>query len=228
MQNTGKWGNIPSFFEPVLLFFLFFIPAILSQQADTVNPGIFNSYSFNLYSILTLIPRIVILLYLLFLRKVTFQNYGIIPFKPKYLLKSLLYLVILLLSVTIITLLLNVLHALSGIEFQSIPWKLTNYSVIPLIAISFFCTGYWEELFFRCYLITEFKKMGASSGTALLISSAAFASGHIYQGFSGFLITLVLGTVLGLLFLRKPNIHTIAVAHGAYNLGVMIMSIFIN
>ncbi|MDR3162117.1 MAG: CPBP family intramembrane metalloprotease [Spirochaetaceae bacterium] len=92
-----------------------------------------------------------------------------------------------------------------------------------LTAVSSLTTGYLEESYFRFYLLTRLTQGGIPPRRALLISTALFALCHIYEGFPGVLNALLAGLFLAGLFLKKPSLHSLAWAHGAYNMTVYLV-----
>jgi membrane protease YdiL (CAAX protease family) len=93
-----------------------------------------------------------------------------------------------------------------------------------LTAASSLAAGYLEESYFRFYLLTRLTcrdgRRGVRPGKALFISAALFTLCHIYEGIPGALNALLAGIFLGWLFLKKPSLHGLAWAHGAYNVAV--------
>jgi membrane protease YdiL (CAAX protease family) len=107
---------------------------------------------------------------------------------------------------------------------QDFRWSYNRYAILPLVVAACFATAYFEELFFRCYLPGELLRHGTSIIAASLAATLLFASGHLYQGFAGFTVAFVLGLYLSWARMKAGNIHAPALAHGFYNLGVLILS----
>lgn len=71
-----------------------------------------------------------------------------------------------------------------------------------------------EEITFRGYLITRLALLtGNRRWIGVLISSVAFASGHLYQGFGGFLLIFVYGLMFSALFLATRSLYPGIIAH---------------
>ena len=85
--------------------------------------------------------------------------------------------------------------------------------------------GVREEFYFRSYLLGRMGELGLPVPVAAIISTLLFSLGHLYEGVLGFAIAAVLGTILCIAYLRKPNLHVIAIAHGMYNAIVLCLSI---
>jgi membrane protease YdiL (CAAX protease family) len=79
-------------------------------------------------------------------------------------------------------------------------------------------TGYFEEGFFRLYLLTRFRETGISAARGICISTLLFALCHVYEGPGGVLNAALAGIVLSLVFTREGSLHGLAWAHGAYNI----------
>ncbi|MCK5153666.1 MAG: CPBP family intramembrane metalloprotease [Spirochaetales bacterium] len=210
--------------EPIILFMVFFLPGFLSQS-QIVDGTVFNSVWFNMIYLITVIPQILLVLYLIEKKPAEkIHLYGLGKIEHKDLLFSLLYfagIMIIILGTGIISFLISSLGNGSGSEIPL--WQFDNKSIIPLILVTCMATGYSEELFFRSYLISEFHSPGREkyviAGTSLV-----FALGHVYQGFAGFLGTFAIGIFLAAIFIKNRKIHTIAIAHGLYNFTVLMIS----
>ncbi len=210
--------------EPIILFMVFFLPGFLSQSR-VFDGTVFNSAWFNIIYLITVIPQILLVLYLIEKKSPEkIDLYGIVKIKYKDLMYSLLYfagIMIIILGTGILTFLISSLGYETG---QEIPlWEFNNKKLIPLIFLTCMATGYSEELFFRSYLLSEFHLPGKEkfiiAGTSFI-----FAMGHLYQGLPAFIGTFSIGIFLASIFIKKRNIHTIAIAHGLYNFTVLMIS----
>jgi membrane protease YdiL (CAAX protease family) len=95
---------------------------------------------------------------------------------------------------------------------------------LPLLIL--FTSGviaYFEELFFRVYLVGQFSDSPRGSHLAVLVSSLLFAGGHLYQGLIGGIGTFFIGLLLGYRYLRCRNWHEISIAHALYNFTVLLL-----
>lgn len=223
-HEIGKKNAFGDIKEPVILFMVFFLPGFISQT-QVVDGSIFNSVWFNIIYIITVIPQILLILYLIEKKpEDKIYLYGISKIKKTDLVYSLLYFVGIMIIIigtgTISTIITDFGYA----SYTEPPlWKFDNKEIIPLIFLTCMATGYSEELFFRSYLLTEFHLPGKEI-YAVIGSSLLFALGHIYQGLPGFLGTFAIGIFLASIFVRKRKLHTIAIAHGLYNFAVLIIS----
>ncbi|MDH4271597.1 MAG: CPBP family intramembrane metalloprotease, partial [Candidatus Aminicenantes bacterium] len=87
------------------------------------------------------------------------------------------------------------------------------------IFIALFKGGFSEELW-RVFILTRFEKALGRPGLvlALVLSSAAFGVGHLYQGVSGMISIGLIGFLYALVYLRKRLMLEAVFAHAAFNL----------
>ncbi len=210
--------------EPIILFMVFFLPGFLSQS-QVVDGTVFNSAWFNIMYLITVIPQIMLVLYLIEKKPVTkIQLYGINRIKPKDMLYGLIYFTGIMIIVLITGIISFIIMDLGyGASTNTPLWQFDNLTLIPLIFITCIATGYSEELFFRSYLLSEFDSP-ENKKQIIIGTSFIFAVGHVYQGFAGFLGTFAIGIFLASIFMRKRRLHSIAIAHGLYNFTVLMIS----
>jgi membrane protease YdiL (CAAX protease family) len=85
--------------------------------------------------------------------------------------------------------------------------------LVPATLIAAFA----EELAMRAYLIPRLRELGLNAVSALLISSALFASYHLYQGAASTAYIFLIGLVLGGVFLLSRRVWPITIAHTLQN-----------
>ena len=223
-HKIGKKKNFKTIKEPIILFMVFFLPGFIGQS-QVIDGSIFNSAWFNMMYIITVIPQILLILYLIEKKPASqMPLYGLGRIKMTDLIYSLLYFAGIMALILAIGFILSIIADSGGHAGIELPvWQFNNWKLVPLIFITCITTGYSEELFFRSYLLTEFhipgKELYVITGASLI-----FALGHIYQGLPGFLGTFAIGMFLAYVFVRKRRLHTIAIAHGLYNFTVLIIS----
>ena len=83
-----------------------------------------------------------------------------------------------------------------------------------------FCAGFGEELAYRGYAIPAAIVAGASVPVALVLTSAAFAVLHSYQGALGVVRTGVVGVIMGMVFLHTGSLWPPILAHVLIDLAV--------
>jgi membrane protease YdiL (CAAX protease family) len=93
-----------------------------------------------------------------------------------------------------------------------------------VMILSCLSTGYLEESYFRLYLFTRFKEGGIGPVKGMIVSSILFALCHIYEGPLGALNAFLAGLLLFFIFIRRQAIHSLAWAHGGYNVFVYVMA----
>jgi len=93
---------------------------------------------------------------------------------------------------------------------------------VTLSALFALAVAYREELFYRLYIIGSLRGRGASAVAAVLVSTLLFAAGHSWQGLPGIVSALLVGAALGTAAVRGCRLHALALAHAAYNFGVLL------
>lgn len=71
----------------------------------------------------------------------------------------------------------------------------------------------FEEMLFRGFFLTRLRGLVGSWPAAVLIGSVLFALPHLYQGMIAVCVILVLGIVLGLMFVIRRSLVPVIVAH---------------
>ena len=82
------------------------------------------------------------------------------------------------------------------------------------------CAGLGEELAYRGYAIPSVIVAGGSAPAALILTSAAFAVLHSYQGVLGVVRTGVVGVIMGAVFLHTGSVWPPILAHVLIDLAV--------
>ncbi len=213
------------FAEAVLLFSVFFLPGYFQQGAGFDLAAMLNP-SFHLFTMLFSLPQMLLLLYILRLRNgPDLGLYGIGSLRRISIFQILLSLV----SIFGITLFLGIVQQIvrrSGALLGSTGIEITpNFyatiasrpSILIFISITCLLIGYFEELFFRVYLISEFASTRRTAILTVLLGSVLFAAGHAYQGIIPAAATFFIGVLLGYRFLARRSWHEIALAHALYN-----------
>lgn len=217
-------GGLLMRIEPLLVFLVFYLPGYLSESQH-LSGRAFNNVAFNLTYLVNALPRIALLLYIIVIRSrsgappaAELQRYGIARLKGR----DIAWVVMTLLTIELLIIPLSLLggllarHGLAS-TINPVHWKLTNPLIIPLVFVTSMTAGYSEELYFRSYLLTILPDSGIPTGAAVVASTVLFSLGHLYEGALGVVGTLLIGSLLALVFLRRRNIHVIALAHGLYN-----------
>ena len=83
----------------------------------------------------------------------------------------------------------------------------------PVLILSAFQNGLYEEVLVTGYLLTRLRKLGVNPVAAIAISATLRGSYHLYQGFGGFLGNAIMGVIFGVLFLRWRRVGPMIIAH---------------
>jgi uncharacterized protein len=70
-----------------------------------------------------------------------------------------------------------------------------------------------EEITFRGFILTRLKILTNSYWPGVILSSAAFSLGHLYQGAAGVLLTFIYGLLFAGLYVARGSIFPCVVAH---------------
>jgi membrane protease YdiL (CAAX protease family) len=90
-----------------------------------------------------------------------------------------------------------------------------------LLLASCLCTAFAEELVMRGYLLTRLERLLRSTGLAILVTAALFASYHVYQGTIGLAGAAAMGLVYGIAFCLQRRLWPVCIAHAMWNFIVM-------
>lgn len=96
------------------------------------------------------------------------------------------------------------------------------WNILAMIVVGWVSGGFCEELFFRGHLIHLTRTMLGGSrwaaAAALVISTVYFGYSHRYQGTTGMIDTGMAALVFGLLYLWRGRLIAPMVAHGLYDM----------
>ncbi len=208
--------------ELALLFAVLFLPGMFAQ-AGQIDPGAFDSIAYHVQILVVAIPQVLLVVAVGDLRRPgSARRYG---FRPPD--RSDLFATIIGLSATWVTVgLVSVAAGLIGAGTDAmqpaVSWTFDRYELIPLAAISTLAIGYREEVFFRAFVADRAEEAGFDARAALGVAALVFAIGHVYQGLAGFVVSLAIGAVLAAVYYRTRSLHGVAIAHGLYNLLVLL------
>ncbi|MFW5728246.1 MAG: CPBP family intramembrane glutamic endopeptidase [bacterium] len=213
--------------EILVLFAALFLPGIIAQSG-TIDPGAFNNITYHVQTITIALAQSLLVLHVLSLHGDTgTERFGFVPLRLSRVAVGLAVGVGLILIVLPVGALEQVLSERSGNVTPGVRFRLERPELLPLVIPTSLAIGYREEVFFRAFLLPRLEDLGASPATAVIVSTAAFAVGHLYQGILGGVVAAAIGAVLAIVFLRRRDVHVVAVAHAAYNAAVLMTSYFI-
>jgi len=100
------------------------------------------------------------------------------------------------------------------------------WNVFAMVVVGWVSGGFCEELFFRGHLIglTRILLGGSrwAAAAALVLSTLYFGYSHAYQGLTGMIDTGGASVIFGLLYLWRGRLMTPIIAHGLYDMYLMI------
>ncbi len=214
--------------EMLLFFLVFFLPGYLTQASFGSGGAVTTAVMLQV--LLTSIPQLLLMVYVVSPRALMGgpegsaegSRWGLVPLEPRDAIRVVL-LVIACFAVFAplagLTLLLP--RSLAGGFSRGFRWSLSSAAQIPLAVAFGIATGYREEFFFRSYLLQRFQELGLSSSMAVVISTALFCLGHFYEGILAIVTAAFLGVLFSVIYLRRRNLHVIALGHGLYNAAVL-------
>lgn len=212
--------------EILVLFAALFLPGMLAQTGS-IDPGAFNSVTYHVQTITAALAQCLLILHVLGLHPDTVrERHGILRLTGGTLLLG-VALGLLLLGLALPVGLLEEIFGGRG-STGGIRFRLERLELVPLAILTSLAIGYREELFFRAFLIPRLEDLGTSRTLAVVISAGAFSLGHLYQGILGGVVTAMIGVLLAVAFLRRRNLHMVAIAHGLYNAAVLTTSYFVS
>ncbi len=219
------------FIEAVLLFSVFFLPGYFQQGVGFNIESMLNPV-FHFFTLIFSLPQMLLLLYILHLRVgPDLEAYGVVPLR-KTRVSSVLISFICIMGITLLIGIFDQLINSSrdvfthpGITAPSTFYDqlIAKPGLILLIAVTCLLIGYFEELFFRVYLIKEFAGNRYAAHFTIITGSVLFAAGHAYQGVIAATGTFFIGVFLGYRYLAHSSWHEIALAHALYNFTAILM-----
>ncbi len=213
--------------EILLLFLVLFLPGML-VTGEAVDVHLFDHLEFHITYALVALPQIALIVYLIKTgRDMWPPEFGLRRLRLRDLLYAGVILVLLYLTLAAVIATATGLQQL-GIEVSAPTgggFRLTRPELLPLVAITSLLTGYREELFFRAYMLPRLRQAGVAFPGAVLVSTALFAVGHLYQGLLGLAFAAVIGVILALAFRRRRSVHPIGLAHAGYNFLTLVFTL---
>jgi membrane protease YdiL (CAAX protease family) len=213
--------------EFAILFGVLFLPGLISQFGG-VEGAQFESVYLNIQLLAVSVPQIALVIAFSDLRKPGSRvALGARPPEWKDLIYAAISYLVLLLTGIGASVLATLVAPLDEFLPRGVQWQFTRYEILPLVILSTFAAAYREEIFYRAYLFDRGAEIEASPRTILVGSALLFSIGHAYQGVSGLVITFLLGFVLGALYMRFKRLHAVGIAHGLYNVTMLLLTGFI-
>ena len=216
-------------FEPLLIYAVLFFPSLF--QFSKNNSFILSSASSMTVYLITAIPQIIFIIWILNIKNYSKTETGLAKIKSSAIPLALFYTAALLLFSTAFTGLYShifypdrVISSVTAADEAAAAVR-DNFTLLPLYLAVSAVTGYREELFFRSYLLNALKNNGRYY-VPVILSSLMFSACHAYQGTTGILLSFSGGIVLSLIFLKHRNIHINALSHTFFNFFVILSYLF--
>ena len=213
--------------EMSLFFLAFFLPGYLAQTHPPANGP--ASTLAMLQVIVTGLPQFMLMVYVAGLtpgKKP--RHWGLVSLAPRDAMRILVLLVGCFAVVSpFVALALALPPQFSKSLTLGYRWGLLSAAQVPVALLFGLTAGYREEFFFRSYLLGRLGQLDIPLPVAAAASTALFCLGHIYEGPLGVAIAAGLGALFAAVYLRRPNLHVIAIAHGLYNAIVLWLSLLI-
>ena len=210
--------------EMLLFFLAFFLPGYLAQ-AHTAAPAAITTAAMLLV-IVTSLPQFLLMAYVVSLSGNAPARWGLVPYRGR----DALWTVVLVCAcfaviAAFVAVVISLPPAWSKPLTSGYRWGLQSYGQIPVALVFGLAAGYREEFFFRSYLLGRLEELGLPLPIAGIASTILFCAGHLYEGPLGVAVAAVLGAILCIAYIRRPNLHVVAIAHGMYNTIVLCLSI---
>jgi membrane protease YdiL (CAAX protease family) len=87
--------------------------------------------------------------------------------------------------------------------------------VVPVLILSAIMNAVLEETVMVGYLVTRWRQLGWNTALVVVLSALIRGTYHLYQGWGGFVGNIVMGAVLGLIYVRRGRLLPLIVAHAA-------------
>lgn len=214
---AGAWT------EPLLVTLAFILPGLVPATAPAAATGSMATTDWLVSGAVQSIPQFVLLLVIIGASG-HLRDYGVRrPRAADFLQAAALCGVILLLSRLAAALADLACYGTAGVApLLSQPTNTPPALTVTLSAVFALAVAYREELFYRLYVIGSLRNRGAGAVAAVLVSTLLFAAGHAWQGLPGVVSALFVGAALGVAAVRGCRLHALALAHAAYNFGVLL------
>ena len=213
--------------EMILFFCAFFLPGYLGQGAMVIPVTATNALMVQ--AILTGVPQFLLMAYVVIVAGSSpASRWGIVAFSSHDLLRTGMLIVGCFAVVTpFIALLVSLPPEVTRRLSRGFRWGLSSAAQVPLAVLFGLTAGYREEFFFRSYLLGRMEELGVPVPAAVAVSTALFCAGHLYEGLFAVGVTAALGLLLASAWLRRRNLHIVAIAHGAYNTLVLCIGLML-
>ncbi|MFH1701089.1 MAG: type II CAAX endopeptidase family protein [Candidatus Zixiibacteriota bacterium] len=201
----------------VLVFLILVFPGlniIIALLFDNeINLDLFDPVWFFFVPTMAMLWMIALAVLLAIWReKAPLSSIGLGKFKLSYLGYALLFIIASNITLAVVQIFLETLGIGFSANIEEILKKAQEH-IWWWLAISI-SAAICEEVSFRGYVMTRIKGLTGWGWTVpILVSSMAFATGHLYQGLGGFLVILIYGTMFAVLYALTRSIWPGILAH---------------
>jgi membrane protease YdiL (CAAX protease family) len=91
---------------------------------------------------------------------------------------------------------------------------------VLLLVVAQAADGFSEELVMRAYLIVRLERLLSSRSLAVVVTTAIFASYHVYQGTLGTISAAIIGLINAIVFCWFRRLWPLCLAHAAHNIWI--------
>ncbi|MVA77007.1 CPBP family intramembrane metalloprotease [Auraticoccus sp. F435] len=110
-----------------------------------------------------------------------------------------------------------------GLNTSVAPANLTDvWWAVPVLVLAAVANGALEEIVMVGYLFGRLRDLRWSWTAVVVVSALVRGSYHLYQGFGGFAGNVLMGLLLGLVFLRWRRVWPLVVAHSLLDVGAFV------
>lgn len=205
-----------------LLFAVLFLPGMFAQT-DQIDPGAFDRPAYHVQVLLVAVPQVLLVVAMGDIRRPgSSRRYGFRRPQRSDVFTAIVALLASWVTVGLVSLAAGLIGAQTESMQPAVSWTFDRHELLPLALVSTLAIGYREEIFFRAFIADRAEEAGVDARLALGVAALVFALGHIYQGLAGFVVSLTIGLVLAAVYYRTRSLHGVAVAHGLYNLLVLL------
>lgn len=210
--------------EAFILFAAFFLTSAINFNTSP-EPVNYNNIFFHLIFYSHALPKLVLVMYFVkYKNKEPLSALGIKKLQVPDFLRAVL---LLMAMFTVLFIIVGPIFSfIPESHLEDVPDVSFSFSFVAFFFLITTCllTGYWEEIFFRGFLLSRFEKAAIPRVERILISSILFAVCHVYNSWFGLINAFIFGILLGFVWDHFRRIHIVAIAHALFNFILIITS----
>ena len=144
------------------------------------------------------------------------------PVSREILLGILLLPIVFLLVLVVLATILTIAPQLRNVPRNPLEDLLQNYFDAIVFGVVAMIAGGVREEVQRGFILHRFDQYLGGGAVGLVVFSAVFGLGHIYEGYDVAIVTSVLGAIWGVTYLLRRSIVAPMVSHAAFNLSQLV------